>query len=815
MLPVSEIYGPLRAHFAIQNTAVLIAPPGAGKTTGVPLALLDEAWLEGQTIIMLEPRRLAARAAAHRMAETLGEAVGKTVGYRVRGESAGGKHTRIWVVTEGVFTRQILDDPTLTGVGLVIFDEFHERSLDADMGLAFARECQGLLRDDLRLLVMSATLDGARITEKLDGTALLQSEGRSFPVETRYLGRDQGLHLADDVARHVKRLTAHLTPENPQTFLVFLPGQGEISRVYEALLEANLPPHIELHKLYGALDFAAQKAVLSPLKEGQSRIVLATNIAETSLTLDRVGYVLDCGYFRAARYDPALSQIKMGLERVSKAAADQRRGRAGRTSAGVCYRLWDEAQDRALIPFGRPEILDTDLSQLLLNLKAWGNDDVASLCLLDLPPKAALSEARNLLMALEALDAEGHITEHGKRLHSLPLSPRLGHMLMSAANMGHAETACLLAALLSDQSLGGKPTDMGVRFDNFKKDRSPRAQAAKSMAQTWQKTLPKPLNISPLSLGGMITLAYPERLAKRRGDGGDYLMRNGRGAYLEGHDPLARSEYLAVADLGGGTGKDRILSASPIEISELSRLFADQIKTTTEIKTDGPKVRAFEETQLGALVLKSKPLQNLTPQQRLDAEAATVSARGLKTLKVSERFWELLARLSYAAKDDDTLPPMDEAALIETVCDWLGAYAPDGAILGLDEAVVCEALKGRLTHDQAKAFDKRCPSHFTLPTGNRVRIDYSHENGPRIEARVQELYGQTIHPSVGAHQTPLTLVLLSPAHRPIQITKDLPAFWRGSWAEVRTEMKGRYPRHVWPEDPTKAEATSRAKPRGT
>ncbi|HTN41015.1 MAG TPA: ATP-dependent helicase HrpB, partial [Asticcacaulis sp.] len=481
MLPVEEIYAPLKSWLADNTTALIIAPPGAGKTTGIPLALLDAPWLTDQKIILLEPRRLAARAAAARMSETLGEPVGQTVGFRVRSESKVSARTRIEVVTEGIFSRKILDDPSLEGVGCVIFDEFHERSLDADLGLAFARDAQGVLRDDLRLLVMSATLDGDRVLGLLEGAGRFESQGRSFPIDTHYLGRNQSLLMEQDVARHVARLSAKLSADKAETMLVFLPGQGEIHRVARFIDEIGIASHIEVHKLFGAMDFRDQAHTLGRNVPGHPKIVLATAIAETSLTLDRVSMVVDCGLSRLGRFDPARGTMRMVTERISKASADQRRGRAGRTQAGDAYRLWDAEQDRSLVPFAKPEVLETDLSQLALSLRLWGAKSTEGLALLDHPPQAAMGEAVKLLQALGALDAVGELTAHGKAIAQLPMAPRLAHMLIRAAENGAAAQGANLAVLLSENGLGGKSTDLDTRLEALSRDRSPKISQARTL----------------------------------------------------------------------------------------------------------------------------------------------------------------------------------------------------------------------------------------------------------------------------------------------------------------------------------------------
>ncbi|MDV6329233.1 ATP-dependent helicase HrpB [Asticcacaulis sp. 201] len=821
MLPVEEIYTPLKSWLTQNTTALVIAPPGAGKTTGIPLALLSAPWLAGQNIVLLEPRRLAARAAAARMAETLGEPVGQTVGFRVRGDSKMSAKTRIEVVTEGIFSRRILDDPSLEGVGCVIFDEFHERSLDADLGLAFARDAQGVLRDDLRLLVMSATLDGDRVLGLLEGAGRFESLGRSFPIDTHYLGRDQSLLMEQDMARHVARLSTKLTPENAETMLVFLPGQGEIHRVARFLDEKGVPPHIDVCKLYGAMDFKDQAHTLARNAPGRPKIVLATAIAETSLTLDRVSMVVDCGLSRLGRFDAARGVTRFVTERVSRASADQRRGRAGRTQAGDAYRLWDAEQDRSLIPFAKPEILETDLSQLALSLRLWGAKSTDGLALLDHPPKAAMDEAVRLLRALGAVDANGELTGHGKAIAQLPMAPRLAHMLITAASYGAAEQGANLAVLLSENGLGGKSTDLDTRLEALARDRSPKIVQARTLAQGWARQAQDLVKNQAKQASGtrfshhLLAECFPERIAKARGKPGEFVMANGRGVYVDAHDRLARESFLAVGDLGGGANRDRILLAAPLTEAEIFSLFADRLEQETVLERNNGKFRAFDQTRLGGIVLSSKPLEKIPAELLLRAEAEEIQHKGLKALNLPESVEAFRARVAFLRAQDETWPDLSDAALLATLEDWLGPYAAGKSMLSLGGGIVSQALHNLLDYDQQRALDRLAPETWRMPTGSNIRIDYGAEGGPRLEVRVQELYGTDSHPVVGPNRTPLTLSLTSPAHRPIQITKDLPAFWDGSWAEVRSEMKGRYPRHVWPENPRDADPTTRAKPRGT
>ncbi|EGF90657.1 ATP-dependent helicase HrpB [Asticcacaulis biprosthecium C19] len=819
MLPVEEIFPDLKAFLGDKTTAVIIAPPGAGKTTGVPLALLNEPWLQGQSIVLLEPRRLAARAAAARMAETLKEPVGQTVGFRVRGESKMSARTRIEVVTEGIFSRRILDDPGLDGVGCVIFDEFHERSLDADLGLAFARDSQTLLREDLRLLIMSATLDGERILDLLPGARSFQSLGRTFPITTHYLGRDQARMMEADLAKHVARLSQKLRPEKAETLLVFLPGQGEIHRVARFIEEAGVAPEIEIHKLFGAMDFRDQARVLGRNAAGHPKIVLASAIAETSLTLDKVSMVVDCGLSRLGRFDPARGVTRFVTERVSKASADQRRGRAGRTQAGDAYRLWDEEQDRSLIPFAKPEILETDLSQLALSLRLWGAKSTEGLTLLDHPPKPAMAEAVKLLQALGGLDGQGEITPHGRRMAQLPMAPRLANMLLKAAENGAAEAGANLAVLLSENGLGGKATDLDLRLEGLARDRTPKVVQARQLAQGWARqaqALVQPNQKLTRQISHLLLAeAFPERIAKARGKPGEFLMANGRGVYVDEHDPLARQTYVAVGDIGGGKDRDRILLGAGLTEQDMLTLFGDRLERTTVLDKASGRFRAFDQTRLGAVIMSSRPLDKIPSELLLHAEAQEIQAKGLKALNLSEGAQAFRARVGFVRKQDESWPDLSDDALLASLETWLGPYAAGKSMLSLSSQQTYDALKAIVPHEQLRSLDKLAPESLRMPTGSNMWIDYEAEGGPRVEVRVQELYGTTVHPTVGPQKTPITLALLSPAHRPIQITRDLPAFWNGSWSEVRSDMKGRYPRHVWPENPREADPTTRAKPRGT
>ncbi|MGA0606935.1 ATP-dependent helicase HrpB [Phenylobacterium sp. VNQ135] len=814
MLPVHEALPALKAALAAGNGAVLVAPPGAGKTTVVPLELLGESWMGGGKIVVLEPRRLAARAAAHRMAQTLGEPVGETVGFRVRMQSRVSAHTRIEVVTEGVFTRMILADPELAGVSCVVFDEFHERSLDADLGLALARDAQKVLREDLRLLVMSATLDGAAVARLLDDAPVVESQGRMFPVETRYLGRDETQRLEDRIVRAVERALA----EETGSILVFLPGQGEILRTAERLAERLRRPArdlgVDLAPLYGALDPREQDRAIEPAPPGRRKVVLATSIAETSLTIQGVRVVIDCGLARVPRYDPASGLTRLATVRVSRAAADQRRGRAGRTEPGVCYRLWDEAETRALLAFGDPEILDADLSGLALDLARWGAKDAAELAFLDPPPAAAFAEARALLRRLEALDDEGVLTAHGRALADFPLAPRLAHMVLKAAETGQAGRAARIAALTTERNLGGRDADLRHRLEQLERDRGPRARDAKTLADRWASLAPKAGKGEPLSDGLLLAFAYPERIAKARGGQGEFQLVTGRGAFLEPTDALAREKWLAVAELGGGDRRDRILLAAPLEEAELAA-FADQFETDERLEeSGGGRLRAKRLTRLGRLTIREEVDESPDPALIARALADRVRRDGLGVLPWGEAARSLRERAAFLHARDPSWPDLSDEALLVRLDEWLTPVLQGlRGLNALKPDVLDGALRALVPWDQQRRLDAEAPARWTAPTGNSFAIHYAAEAGPRVDVRVQEVFGLGQHPTVGG--VPLTLSLLSPAHRPIQTTKDLPGFWKGSWKDVRADMRGRYPKHVWPEDPAAAQPTTRAKPRGS
>ena len=816
-LPIDAALPGLTAALRAQNAAVLVAPPGAGKTTRVPLVLKGEAWAQNaRRILVLEPRRLAARAAAERMAQTLGERVGDTVGLRVRYVSKVSRRTRIEIITEGVFTRLILDDPMLEGVAAVLFDEFHERSLDADLGLALARDVQQGLRADLRILVMSATIDGARIAKLLGDAPVIESEGRAFPVDTRYVGRDARPiepQVADTIARAMRA--------EPGSLLAFLPGAAEIRRT-QNLLDGRTEPATDVVTLYGALASDEQDRAIAPAPAGRRKIVLATSIAETSITIQGVRMVVDCGLARVPRYEPDVGVTRLETVRVSRAAADQRRGRAGRTEPAVCYRLWDEPQTAALEPFARPEILAADLSSFALDLAAWGAGP-EQLAFLDPPPRGAMAEARALLEELGAIDGDGRISAEGKLLRRLPLPPRLARMVVDAARGGAAAIAAEIAALITERGLGGDDVDLRERLTALHRDRAPRARDARAMAQRWAQAASEESNAAggdEASAGALVALAYPERVAKNRGGAsGAFLLVNGRGATVDPASPLAREPFLAVAELTGTAAHGRILSAAPVTLAEIEQRFADRIATREDIIFDAASasLRGRRSRRLGAITLAEQPMPvapNETTAQKL---ADGIAGLGIARLPWSKALQHWRDRVMFLrASEDDEWPDLSDASLARTAAEWLTPLVADKTALGeITADKLNNALRTLVPWPLQRRLDAEAPTHFEAPTGSQVPIDYEAEGGPKIAIRVQELFGLDRHPAVAGGRVPLVIELLSPAHRPVQTTRDLPGFWRGSYAAVRTEMRGRYPKHPGPEDPIAAPPTRRAKPRGT
>jgi len=838
-LPIQAVLPDLLTALRSGSNAVLVAPPGAGKTTAVAPALLGEPWCQGE-ILLLSPRRLAARAAAERMAELAGEAVGGTIGYATRLDTKRSKATRITVLTEGIFLKRVQTDPELAGVSAVLFDEVHERSLDSDFGLALALDAQAALRPDLRLIAMSATLDGGRFGALMNDAPVIESEGRAFPIDLIHLGRVAERRIEDEMAPAIRRALA----EGEGSLLAFLPGVAEIERTAERL--GALPADVDLHRLHGSLDPRDQRAAIAASPPGRRKIVLATSIAETSLTLDGVRIVVDSGLARRPRYDRAAGLTRLVTERASQAAVAQRAGRAGRQGPGRVYRLWEEAATQALPRFDPPEILEADLSALLLDCAIWGVADPRALRWLDPPPAAAIDEARTRLTSLGALDEAGRPTAHGRAIADLPLPPRLAHMLIEAEARGWGATAAEVAVLLSERGLGGQDADLELRLRRWRGEKGQRAEAARGLAKRWRQLtpsplegrglgrggvgearttppLPSPLRSSSLSPGGervigsCIALAFPDRLAKRRdATGADWLSVGGRGFRLDPTSPLAREAWLAVAEVGGIAAGARILSAAPIDQAMVESLFAERIASGTQVTFDPATggIRASHGRHLGAIRLSGGQDSRADPAAVEAALLEGVRAHGLDRLPWSEGTRALRTRAAFARRVDPSVADLSDAALIATLDDWLPALLAGRRRLSeVDPGALAGTLDALLGWEARKAVDRLAPSHFETPAGSRHPIDYAAEAGPTVETRVQTLFGLTAHPAIANGQIPLVLSLTSPAHRPIQTTRDLPGFWKGSWAEVAKEMRGRYPKHPWPDDPAAAPATTRAKPR--
>ena len=806
-LPIEDALPDLLAALDAAPNAVLIAPPGAGKTTAVAPALLDRSWCTGK-VLLLGPRRLAVRAAAERIAAQAGESVGGRIGYATRLDSRQSDATRLLAVTQGIFLRMIQADPELTGISAVLFDEAHERSLDGDFGLALALDAQTGLRPDLRILAMSATLDGARFSGLLGDAPVIESAGRAFPIEHRYLGRGTR-RIEDEMAAAIRCALA----ETDGGILAFLPGVAEIERTAERL--EGLPADIALHRLHGTADPARQRAALAP--EPARKLVLATAIAETSVTIDGVRVVIDSGLARRARYDRAAGMTRLVTERVSRAAATQRAGRAGRQAPGIVYRLWEEPATAGFPAHDPPEIAEADLSGLLLTCALWGVADPASLRWLDPPSAAALAEARARLTAFALIDADGRPTSHGKRVAALPVSPRLGHMLVAAAERGWGRTAAEVAILLSEQGLGGPDADLETRLRRWRSDRGRRAEAARALAARWLRAAsplapPKGERTSPhpAEIALCLILAFPDRLARRRtAEGADWISAGGRGFRLDNASNLARAEFLAVAETQGSATGARILSAAAIDRDTIETELAERIKTVRTIAFDPQTggVVATRERRLGSLRLSTGPDPDADPGALADALLAGVRAHGLERLPWPPAAQALRRRAAYA-----DLPELADAAFLARLEEWLPPLlAGRRRLADVAPYELTEALRDVLGWDGMRRLDALAPAAFTSPLGHAHPIDYGAEGGPAVELRVQELFGLPTHPHVGA--TPLVLRLTSPAGRPIQTTRDLPGFWAGSWAAVAKEMRGRYPRHPWPEDPAGAAPTLRTKAR--
>jgi ATP-dependent helicase HrpB len=820
-LPIDAVLPDVLAALARGTSAVLEAPPGAGKTTRVPLALLDAPWRGDGIVLVLEPRRLAARAAARRMAQTLGEEVGGTVGYRVRFDTRVGPSTRIEVVTEGLYLRRLQEDPALDGVAAVLFDEVHERNLDTDLALALTLDARAALRPDLRLLAMSATLDGAAVAALLGGAPVLASQGRAFPVGIVHVDPGPG-RIEDAVAAAVRRALS----EETGSILVFLPGVAEIRRV-QALLEGRTPPDVLIAPLYGDLAPERQDAAIRP--SAGRRVVLATAIAETSLTIEGIRVVIDAGLMRVPRFDPRSGMGRLETVRVSLAAAEQRRGRAGRLAPGVCWRLWPEPETRALRPFTEPEIRTADLAPLALELAAWGTD-AAALSWLDPPPPGALAAAHDLLRRLEAIDADGRITAHGRAMAGLGAHPRLAHMLVRGRALGLGALACDLAALIEARDViradgRSRDPDLRLRLDVLQgRERAGADRAAVAQVRDAARQLRRRLRVpddqrdATDSAGLLVALAWPDRVAQRRGPPGSFRMANGKGAVLPPEDPLSVAEFLAIADLDGDTATARVFRCAPIARAEIETAFGDAVAARAFVAWDAREqaVLARRQRRLGALVLEDGALPDPDPAAVTAALLDGIRQGWPHVLPWTEATAALRARVAFCARLEPGLwPDWSDAALLASLEGWLaphlGGMTRAAHLARLDLA---DVLSAALDWEVRRRLDTLAPEQVTVPTGNRRDVDYAGPE-PTVSVKLQEMFGARTGPTVGDGRVPVLLHLLSPAGRPVQVTRDLARFWAGSYAAVRAELRGRYPRHPWPEDPLAAVPTARAKPRGT
>ena len=836
LLPIDASLPELKQALAAHTRVVLQAPPGAGKSTRVPLALLHEPWLQARKIVMLEPRRLAARAVANRMAQTLGESAGDTVGYRTRLETRIGKRTRIEVVTEGILTRWLQGDAALEGVGLVIFDEFHERSVHADLGLALCLDSQDALREDLKLLVMSATLDGARVAALLGDAPVVTSEGRTFPVEIRWSAsesmRQRVTRFPPRIEQRAATLALRALEEDSGDILVFLPGQGEIRRAQSFMEERGVPANVRVFPLYGELGAQLQDEALRPSPPGQRKVVLATNIAETSLTIEGVRIVIDSGLARRARFDPGSGMGRLETVRISRASAEQRAGRAGRLEAGVCFRLWSESEHALLAAHSAPEIIETDLAPLALELANWGVRDPQQLRWLDPPPAGTYAQAMDLLKTLGALGADGSITRHGRELAELATHPRLAHMILRS---GASRTALELAGILGDRDLlrfegGERNVDLRLRLEAFRSgssgsatahvDRSVRERVRRSVEQLARRlgTIAADERGDDIDVGRLLALAYPDRIARSRGNDGRFLLSNGRGAKLPEAQSLTACEFLVIADLDAAERDAMIRLAAPIERTAVEKDFADLIETRERIEWDSREqaVVAQREQWLGAMKLAERRLERADPELLTSALIAGVRAMGLACLPWSKESRQLRDRVQFARRLDtrepNPWPDFSDSALLASLETWLQPWLSGITRREqLQRLDMHSILAAQLDWSSQQRLNTFAPTHIVVPSGSRVPIDYGTE-APTVSVRLQEVFGLQATPTIAEGRVPLTMELLSPAHRPVQITQDLTSFWERGYSDVKKDLKGRYPKHYWPDDPLSAQATRRAKP---
>lgn len=797
-LPVRAILPDLLNALAANRAAVLAAPPGAGKTTRVPLALCKAPWRGDRRLVVVEPRRIAARAAAGFMAATLAEQVGRTVGYQVRLENRSSPETAVKLVTPGVFLSTILDDPALEGVAAVVFDEVHERSVQMDLAMTLTLDAQAGLREDLKLLAMSATLDTARFAAFLGGVPVIESQGRMFPVDCRYLGRPAGNRIEAAVADAVRRALR----EEEGSVLAFLPGQAEILRT-AALLDGNLPGGVDLAPLYGALDARRQDAAIAPAGPGHRKVVLASAVAQTSLTIEGVRIVIDSGLDRRPRFDPATGLSRLETVRVSRATADQRRGRAGRTDAGICYRLWDEPETAGLPPQDPPEILETDLADLTMALAGWGVAAPERLEWLDPPPRAAFSQSRALLRGLGALGEDGSLTGHGRSLLELPLSPRLAHMVRLAGREDRGPVAAQSALLISERGVGGRSADLRDRLRRLHDEKSGFATRVKRLARRWGGNG----DVNVEEAGACIARAFPDRIAMARGETGRFLMANGRGAWIDPADPLARESFLAIAEVAGAGRESRILLAAPVDRETIEAVCSDRIEETAALRYDAAagRIVSQRERRLGSLSISPPVPVSPDPETAADLLLRILLDQGLDRLPWTPAARRLRARIDFARRTGNTaLPDMSDGSLAKEAGTWLRpALLGATRVADVTGPILEKAFETMIPGRAAADLNRWAPETLGLPSGRTAPIDYEGEKAV-LRVRVQELFGLNEHPRVGPRRLPLTLELLSPARRPIQVTTDLPGFWSGSWKAVRSEMRGRYPKHAWPDDPASA-----------
>ena len=810
MLPVLAVLGAVRSALADNRPMALIAPPGAGKTTALPLALLEESWAQAGRLVLLSPRRLAARAAAERMAEQIGEPVGRTIGYRTRLDSRVSAATRLEVVTEGIFTRTLIADPELAGISGVLFDEVHERSLESDFALALTLEAREALRPDLRLALMSATLDGAGFEAIIPGLVTVQSEGRMFPVTLQHVGRDPAQRLEDAMAEQIRRAIA----QEEGSILAFLPGVAEIERTADRL-EGRLPAKVSLFRLHGTREGAEQRAAIAPPPEGSRKIVLATSIAETSITIDGVRVVIDSGLARRPQLDRSVGLSRLVTVRASQAAVTQRAGRAGRTAPGVAIRLWEAAETAGRPAFDPPEILSADLTGLVLECAGWGVADPSSLKWRDAPPAAAVADARARLLALGAIDQDGRVTLHGRAMAALPMPPAQAHMLIAAAGEGLSLLAARIAVLMGERGLGGRSDDIEERLRQWDRDTGPRATAARTLARRWARLAGadgdqmRDDSAMNNAAGRVLALGYPDRVARRRGSA--HLMANGRAVVVSPESPLSRAEWLVVADATGSAAGARLLLGGLLP-DNVEQALADRIEERSVLAFDVATTGVIAERQrrLGAITLVRQPVErpDHAAVRRILLEA--VEEQGLSLLPWGEQSHALRSRLAFAAAHGLDLPASDDPGLVADLRDWL-APCLGRRLRDLADEQLADALLCRLDWNQRQALDRFAPIRLSTPAGSTHAIDYAADGGPAVDVRVQALFGLARHPMVADGRVPLTLRLTSPAGRPIQVTRDLPGFWAGSWGDVRKELKGRYPKHSWPDNPLEAPPTLRAK----